>query len=228
MSKLNQFVSFSVVIAIVFLAIVLNGEVQNLSNQNKNLESKIDKLTFEVKNLSPSMTQVVENENVDKEDTEPVKKVLGISNIKTTPIPTSTPTPTPQVTPTPFVKIKKVANVQNNTVPNPTPTLTPTPTPTPIVPKVSIDIENQGSYQVELTDNDTAFSVLLRAGNENGFNVEYTNYEGMGAFVDCIGGVCAHDNYFWAFYYSNVSSMVGASAQSVSDGDVTSWKFETW
>ena len=90
-------------------------------------------------------------------------------------------------------------------------------------------IENVGVYTVvDLETDDTAFSILLKAGQENGFSVDYQTYEGMGAFVTCISGICGHDNYYWAFYYNGGYSMVGASSQSVKDGDETAWKFESF
>lgn len=231
MNKSNLFVSFFVVIAIVFLTILAGGQIQNLNVQNKKLESKIDKLTQEISKLSSSPNQIISNNIVEEEKTAApttTKKVLGTSVSKEDVTPTSTPNPTPQVSPTPFVKVGKVISIQNNNVSAPVSTPTPAPAPTPIISKASVNIENQGNYEVNLIENDTAFSVLLRAGDENNFNIDYTNYEGMGAFVNCIGGVCAHDNYFWAFYYNNVSSMVGASLQSVGNGDIIGWKFESW
>ena len=92
----------------------------------------------------------------------------------------------------------------------------------------TVKIGQLGSFQVELKENDTAFSILLRAGSENGFDVNYIWYEGLGAFINCIGGICGHDNYYWAFYYNDQYSMVGASNQPVKDKDETTWKFETW
>ena len=81
---------------------------------------------------------------------------------------------------------------------------------------------------MDLQADDTAFSALLRAGQENGFSIEYQMYEGLGAFVTCIVGICGHDNYYWAFYYNGSYSMVGASAQPVTSGDTMTWKFESF
>ena len=104
------------------------------------------------------------------------------------------------------------------------------PPPTPEIPKkkATVEIAQIGSYQVELQNEDTAFSILLRAGQENNFPVKYTEYPGLGAFVDCIGGICGHNNYYWAFYYNGTYSQVGASLQPVVENDLASWKFETW
>ena len=111
----------------------------------------------------------------------------------------------------------------------------PQPQPPPAeIPKkkATVEIAQIGSYQVELRDEDSAFSILLRAGQENNFSVKYTEYTGMGVFVDCLGGICSQNfgtgGTYWAFYYNGTYSQVGASLQPVVENDLASWKFETW
>ncbi|PIR70989.1 MAG: hypothetical protein COU44_02125 [Candidatus Nealsonbacteria bacterium CG10_big_fil_rev_8_21_14_0_10_40_24] len=111
----------------------------------------------------------------------------------------------------------------------------PQPQPPPAeIPKkkATVEIAQIGSYQVELQDEDSAFSILLRAGQENNFSVKYTEYTGMGVFVDCLGGICSQNfgtgGTYWAFYYNGTYSQVGASLQPVVENDLASWKFETW
>jgi hypothetical protein len=105
----------------------------------------------------------------------------------------------------------------------------PTPIPTPVPAKtVTVDIQNLGLYTVEISGNDTAYDVLIKAGKQNNFTITSEYYTGMGYFVSGINGIGSHDNYFWAFYYNGVSSMVGASGQKVQDKDTTAWKFESW
>ena len=87
-----------------------------------------------------------------------------------------------------------------------------------------MEIQGLAKYQIELKENDTAFSVLIRTGQL----IEYQYYEGLGAFVKCIAGICGHDSYYWAFYYNGQYSMVGASSQPVKEGDITAWKFVSW
>ncbi len=111
---------------------------------------------------------------------------------------------------------------------NTTPTFTFTPIPTP-QELVNVVIHGQGrqNYKVNLKKNDTAFSVLLRASEENSFTLEYQNYEGLGTFVNCIAGICGgQDNKYWMFYYNGQFSPVGASSQEVFATDTTIWKFE--
>lgn len=114
-------------------------------------------------------------------------------------------------------------------VPSPLPTLITNPTP-PSQKLMTVEIQglaNYSDYSVEVKENDTAFTVLLRASEENNFTLEYQNYEGLGVFVNCITGICdSQDNKYWMFYYNGQLSRVGASSQSVSATDITTWKFE--
>ena len=103
----------------------------------------------------------------------------------------------------------------------------PSPQPVP-VSKANVKIGGLGEYSVELKEKDTAFDILLRTAEKNNFSVKYSYFEGIGYFVEGIAGTFAHDNYYWAFYFNGAYSMVGASAQPVSDGDITEWKFENW
>lgn len=180
----------------------LKNQNQNLNQKQSRLETKISQLEREFSNIKPVQVAGVKDEQPSATPT-----------LQPTPAPTAMATSTPTATPTPTP----------TSTPNPTPTLTPTP-----VEQAAIIIESVGSYSVNLQENDTAFSILLRAGQENSFTVEYQIYEGMGAFVTCIAGICSHDNYYWAFYYNGNYSMVGASTQPVSAGDTTTWKFESF
>ncbi|OGD56577.1 hypothetical protein A2V71_02680 [Candidatus Berkelbacteria bacterium RBG_13_40_8] len=90
-----------------------------------------------------------------------------------------------------------------------------------------VTIENLGSFQVDLKDNDNAFTILKRAGVENGFPIEYQEYS-FGVFVTAIGGIKPVGNQYWAFYYNGKYSMVGASAQTISKNDTTFWKLESF
>ena len=102
----------------------------------------------------------------------------------------------------------------------------------PIVPPVvqeksaTVQIAQLGSFKVDLQGQDTAFTILKRAGTENSFEVKYQWYDGLGAFIECLGGICSKNNYYWIFYYNGKFSNVGTSSQEVKAGDVMTWKFE--
>jgi len=90
-----------------------------------------------------------------------------------------------------------------------------------------VTIENLGSYRVDLKDSDNAFTILKRAGVENGFPIEYQEYS-FGVFITAIGAIMPRGNQYWAFYYNGKFSMVGASSQSISKNDTTFWRLESF
>jgi len=212
-------------VSLAVLALIYGGlTIFDLKNQNQSLSQKQKEFEKQISLLENKFEELAASTKQENQQPGAPKKIAGLST-KATPtlIPTSTPsttlgaspTPTPRLTPTP------------TPTPTPAPISTPTPTPTP-VSQASVEIENVGTYAVHLEIGDTAFSILLRAGQENSFNVEYQTYEELGAFVTCIAGICSHDYYYWAFYYNGNYSRTGASSQPVSSGDETAWKFESF
>lgn len=134
----------------------------------------------------------------------------------------------------PIAEVKSAFPIQ----PSPTPsqrlsprTAEPTPTPT-ILPVDNLafvkiwGLGNYKNYKVNLKENDTAFSILIRASRENNFTIDYQNYDSLGAFVKCIAGICNDGEYYWAFYYNGQYSTKGASSQLVNNNDITTWEFE--
>lgn len=220
MKKFFQFTWLPILMVAAIVMIFGGASLTQAQRQNRVLEGKINDLSQKIDSLT--LVQVA-GTSTENQESSPPPNFANIQNTSEESLaPTAeniqpTPTPTPNLTPTPTATPKRRLKPA------------PTPTPTPIPQKfVTVEIQGLGSYEVELEDDDTAFLVLLRAGQQNSFSIDYQNYEGLGIFVNCIGGVCSHDNYYWAFYYNGQYSMVGASAQPVSEGDTTTWKFETW
>jgi len=205
MKKILTFTWLPIVAATLIVSIYGGTSLAQNQKQNRTLENKIDQLTQKIDQLEAKITQQGQVAGASSENVS-----QPTSNSKTKP--RSTPAPTTRVL---------------ASTPTPSPTLTPTPIP---IPKklVTVEIQTLASYKIELQENDTAFSVLLKTAQDNNFTIDYTMYEGLGAFVNCIAGICGHDNYYWAFYYNGQYSMVGASSLPVSDGDITAWKFEIW
>ncbi|GEM_PF-1390776 len=75
------------------------------------------------------------------------------------------------------------------------------------------------SYQI-MFNNVTALQMLSQ-----NFNVSISTHPALGAFINCINGVCGKGNYFWAFYINNKSSNVAASAYKVMNGDILEFRF---
>ena len=117
----------------------------------------------------------------------------------------------------------------------------PAPAPEPIIKTVtetvvvkekpqeiaSVIVQGLGSYPVEVSADDTAFSILQKAASQNGFELKYQSFD-FGIFVTAIGGIESAGNQYWAFYYNGNYSNVGASAQTVSAGDTTFWQLASF
>jgi len=112
--------------------------------------------------------------------------------------------------------------------PSPQPTLTTIAPPTTAIShSATLQISQVGTYKVDLEGVQTAFDQLLKTGNENNFSVEYQMYS-FGPMVTGIGGIKAHDNWYWALYYNGKYSQVGAGDLMVNEGDIITWRMETW
>lgn len=206
----------------------VKNQNQNLNQKQKQLEKQIILLEnkFEQLATSPRQNQPIAPNKIAGVATESIQAATPNDSPPTEaddqnqPIPQ--PSPSMIISPRPTQSSTSLPTQK----PTPTPEATPTPTPTPVA-KAAVSIEQVGKYQVDLTDDDTAFTILLRAGEENSFTVEYQMYD-FGAFITCIAEICTTGNQYWAFYYNSAYSMVGASAQIVKDGDTTAWKLESF
>lgn len=212
MRKLLAYLWLPITAGLALLLIYGSLTINDLKIKNQNLDQKQKRLEEKLTQLENNLGSV----QVAGTKQEKPKETRKIASLASTP----TPTPTPQ-SPSP----KPVPTITITQTPTPTPQPSPTPSP---VSQTTVTIENLSSFPVELQTGDTAFLILLRAAELNSFSVGYQNYEGFGAMVNCIAGVCAHDNFYWAFYYNGSYSMVGASAQEVANGDTTTWKFESF
>lgn len=218
MRKILSYLWLPITASIAVILLYSSLTIADLKNQNLKLERGQNELQSKIVQLEKEFSSFKTIQVAGIKDEQPkTKKTAPSSESSTAPTPQPIPAPTATITPT----------ATSTPISTSTPTATPTPAPTPII-QATVAIDGVGTYQVEIENDDTAFSILLRAGIENGFSAEYQIYEGMGAFVTCIAGICSHDNYYWAFYYNDNYSMVGASAQSVINGDTTTWKFESF
>ncbi len=211
MKRLLSYLWLPLLAALSLLFIYGGLTITDLKLKNQNLGQKQKQLEERLTRLENGLDQVQVAASKEEKPTWNKRILAAI-----------TPTPTPAFSPTPEKTLVP-------STPRPTPTSQPSPsaTPTPLE-QAKVIIENLGTYTVNLEADDTALDILVRAGSENGFAIELQTYEGLGAFVNCIGGICTHDNYYWAFYLNGSYSMVGASAQPVSEGDETAWKFESF
>ncbi len=84
-----------------------------------------------------------------------------------------------------------------------------------------------GGYQVEIQGNETVFSILLKASQQNSFTFLYTDWGDMGIFIDQIGNLKNSDDWsnYWQYWINGQYAQVSCSAQPVSNGDFIEWKY---
>lgn len=108
-----------------------------------------------------------------------------------------------------------------------------TPAPEPVqqvverkaVIEIALTSENTKKFDIEdFTDGTTALSMT-----EAVVTVQKKG-EGEQAFVTAIDGVQAQESKkeFWSFYVNGKQAEVGAGTYKVQNGDVVSWKIETY
>ena len=88
-----------------------------------------------------------------------------------------------------------------------------------------IIIEDLGEYDLILADGSTAGDALEKASVDNGFSVEYIEYD-FGRMVQSINNKTANNDYFWGFYINDEMASVGADSLKIKEGDKTEWKYE--
>lgn len=161
----------------------------------------------------------------------PTSKIAG-AVINTTPnVPTQKSQPDLVPTLNIIQKAKSTATPETPTQPIaiPKPPILPIPTPIPTPEKIAdIEIANFRNFKIQLRENETAFSSLLRLSEDYSFTLEYQNYGSLGAFISCINGICANNQSYWALYYNNAYSQKGASLLRLFPNDTVSWKLEKY
>ena len=75
---------------------------------------------------------------------------------------------------------------------------------------------------------DTAFSLLKRSSEKNGFSLKYTYYEQFDSTLinsinNVVGGT---DGKYWQYYVNGQLPMVGADKYAISNGASIEWRFE--
>ncbi len=82
------------------------------------------------------------------------------------------------------------------------------------------------SYQIILSENSTAFSLLEELAKREKFKIEFTIYKEMGVLVESIDGVRnGTDNKYWQYWVNGELPMVAADKKEIKGGDKVEWKF---
>lgn len=97
--------------------------------------------------------------------------------------------------------------------------------------EASVVVEGVGKFKVAVQAGDTAYSVLKKASDQNGFALKTTDWGGdLGISIDGIGGInpTLAEHKFWAFYYNNTFSQVGVSSQKINSDDIVYFMLSSW
>jgi F0F1-type ATP synthase membrane subunit b/b' len=186
--------------------IKVNKDFDRVLAKNNQLSSELDQLSTNLELLDSNLEEAQQSlENIKNEKTTITSKVIpGEARPATVPVEKQNAEPT-IVTKTLVQKIEK--EVEKN--------------------QATVTIQNVGSFKVILQPNDTAFSILKRASEENSFPITYDSY-GFGVFITSIGGIKPENNQYWAFYHNGLFSNVGASDQPIQKADSTFWQLQTF
>jgi len=95
------------------------------------------------------------------------------------------------------------------------------------LPVTLVDINGQETgYKMNANIEETLFSVIQRYDiNNDDFKIEYTEYEGMGAFITNFNDFQIDTNsQFWELSINGESSLVGPSMYNVKKSDVITFK----
>lgn len=80
----------------------------------------------------------------------------------------------------------------------------------------------------EVNAESTVLEVMEAAAVDYGFEYTTQTAEGLGEYVDSVGGVIASgDTGYWLYYINSEAAFEGIATQIVQDGDVIEWRFES-
>lgn len=98
------------------------------------------------------------------------------------------------------------------------------------VVRASLVVEGDG-WTIEYRDvgtlNNTAFGILMEAGDRLGFRVEWIPYSfPPGAFVTAINGtVNGKGDRWWQYWVNGEYGTIASDRKEIFDGDLVEWKF---
>lgn len=83
-------------------------------------------------------------------------------------------------------------------------------------------------FPMEVEENCTVFELLEKASGTYGFSFKYSNNDSYGVFVEELDGV-SHSpgsSKYWMYYVNGNYASLGASSQTISNGDAILWSYE--
>ena len=80
---------------------------------------------------------------------------------------------------------------------------------------------------VEIEDGATVLDVMEAAAEDGDFEYTTQTAEGLGEYVDTVGGLAGSgDAGFWLYYVNDEAALEGVATLEVEDGDAIEWRYE--
>ena len=86
------------------------------------------------------------------------------------------------------------------------------------------------SYSVKIENGSTVYDAMKKLGDDkkSGFTFHAKEYSSMGNFVDSINGVPGTPGKYWLYYLNGKKASLGVSKNKIKNGDIISWKQESF
>ncbi len=96
----------------------------------------------------------------------------------------------------------------------------------PPSPKGDAVASTTSIYSVPVVNTGSVYDAMRAfASTSDSFSFKGTLYDGLGFFVEEIGGQPNEKGFYWTLYVNSTYSSKGASGETVTPGDVVEWKF---
>jgi len=83
---------------------------------------------------------------------------------------------------------------------------------------------NVSTYSLDVEDDTTAFSLLVKVTQKENISLETKEYD-FGVFVESINGVVGTSEMAWIYFVNGRSGQIAADQQKVSPGDTVEWRY---
>jgi len=118
---------------------------------------------------------------------------------------------------------------ESDTPPTKETLVTPPSLPNPEDIQASLVILDK-KYNTNIKKDSSVFNVMKKIKSEskpdNPFDFKYTEYSGLGSFINEINGTKGSSGKYWIYYVNNKEASVGVSNYIIKSGDIISWKQE--
>ena len=103
------------------------------------------------------------------------------------------------------------------------------PITTPSEPKSILFVLDYGennitTYNLEINEDATVFSLLENITDKENISLETKQYD-FGVFIESIGGKKSSSDAAWIYFVNGESGQIAADQQKINPGDVVEWKY---